>query len=133
MVGSSIYQCKRGRRNIHLPVANNDVAEAAETAKTLVPVFVSAVGIQEAAVTDDDIQHRVAVAVRSRRVAAKNIIDLPTVMFSAWWSAVAIKIGRPARISQTFQLVSFGMTHYLEVRIGVPSWFVIVLTQIVQA
>ena len=80
-----------------------------------------------------DVQTGSRGAVRSRRVAAKKIMNLPTVMFSAWWSAVAIKIGRPARISQTLQLVSFGMTHYLEVRIGVPSWFVIVLTQIVQA
>lgn len=72
-------------------------------------------------------------AVRSRRVAAKNIMNLPTVMFSAWWPAVAAKIGRPARIGQALQLVSFGMTHYLEVRIGVPSWFVVVLNQIIQA
>ena len=80
-----------------------------------------------------DVQTGSRGAVRSRRVTAKNIMNLPTVMFSAWWPTVAAKIGRPARIGQTLQLVSFGMTHYLEVRIGVPSWFVVVLNQIIQA
>lgn len=64
------------------------------------------VGIQEVAVVDDEIKHRVARPVRLRRIATENVVDGASVVFPGRGLAVAVVVEFAARVSQPFNLIA---------------------------
>ena len=58
VVRSTFGERERGGRHIHLAVANTDVFISAEALEALAFVNLRVIGIQKAAVTEDEVEHR---------------------------------------------------------------------------
>jgi len=61
-------------------------------------VYVGIIGIEEAAVTEHKVEHRIAIAVYLIRVASKHVIHLSAIMLPARNLAVAVIISLAPRI-----------------------------------
>ena len=120
-VGSPLGQCKRCGGDIHLAITNKNVTITPKTTETFVLVNIGIVRVEKAAVTNNQIEYRVTVAVRLGRIAAEYVIDLPSVVLSTWHLAVAVIAGVPPWIGQPLELVSFGMPHEPKVRIRIAA------------
>ena len=91
----ALGQVERSRRDIHLPVANHDVAVAAKAFYALVLVNVIVVGVQEIAVANHEVDDRIAVAVRLIRLDnARNVVNRsPVVDCRKELPAIAVVVG----------------------------------------
>jgi hypothetical protein len=76
---SSVCECEGRRGHIHLAVSHKYVAVATKASEALVLVFIGIVRIQEAAVAEHEVEHRVAIAIGFFRIPAKDVIDPPSV------------------------------------------------------
>lgn len=112
---------ERSRCDIHLPVAHKNVTVAAEPPEALVLVRVSIVRVQEAPMAQNQIEHRVSVAVRIRGVAPEDIVDLPPVVLTARHLAIAVVVRLAAGTSEALKLVPFRIPNEPEIGIGVPA------------
>ena len=128
-VRSAFGKLKWGRRDIHLPVTDQDIAVTAESAKALVLVEVGVVSVQKATVTDDEVKYGILIAIRYFWIAPEHIVDLSAVMFAARGLAIAIKIRFAAWITETLEFESFSKLDKTEIRIGVAARRVKVETQ----
>ena len=120
LVRDAFDQAERRRDDVHLPIADQDVAIAAKSFNALVLVRIFMVGVQEIAVADDQVEHGIGIAVGLLRVAAEDIVDGPPVVEPRGDLAVAVEAGIAARVGQPFQLVAFGSRDHAEVGIAVP-------------
>ena len=93
-----------GWRDIHLAVTYENVAVAAEAPEALVLVNVGVVGVQEAAVTQYEIENGITVAVWVRRIASEHVVNLTPVMFAARDLRIAVVI----RVAQRAIIVRDG-------------------------
>ena len=125
-------QGKRGRRDIHLAVPHQNVAVASEAPEAPVLVHIRTVGIQEAAVTDHQVENGIPVAVRPFRIASENIEDLASVVLAARDLAVAVVIRFASGIGQPLDLVAFRVAHEPEVGVGVAAGLIVVLADAVE-
>ncbi len=70
---------------------------------------------------DNQIQHRVRIAVRLRRVTPKNIKDSAPVVQTSRRLTITVVRCFPARIGQAFNLVAFCKIHHPKIRIAVST------------
>ena len=72
LVRDSFDQPEGRRDDVHFPIADQDVAVAAETFDALVLMRIFVISIQEIAVADDQVKHGIGIAVWFLRVAPKT-------------------------------------------------------------
>ncbi len=122
-------QGKRRGRDIHLAVADHDVAVRAESLYALVFVNVFVVRVQKVAVTHNEIDHWILsaavtlICVRGqiRRIAAKDVENLPSVVISGGHLAVGVVVALTARPCKALDLISFGVLDQAKIRIRIAT------------
>lgn len=119
MVSDPVREAEGGGDNVHLSVADEDVAVGPEALDALVLVYVLVVGIEEVTVADDEVEDWIAVAVRLLGVAAEDVVDGAAVVEARGRLAVAVEAGVPARVGKSFQLEAVGVLDQAEVRVTV--------------
>jgi hypothetical protein len=113
---------ERRRDNIHFSITYQDVAVTPEPLDALVFVDIFVIRVQEVAVTNDEIEDGIAVAVRIFGVSSSEyIIDCSPVMKAGRDLAVAIKTRVPAGVGKPFQFISLCRCDHPKVRIGISS------------
>jgi len=86
-------KAKRRGSDVHLAVANHDVAVAAESLHVFVFVNVLVVGVEKVAVTNDEVEHRIRIAVRLGRVTTEDVEYGPPFVTARRNLTVAVVIG----------------------------------------
>jgi hypothetical protein len=125
----AVHDMERRRHDVHLPVADHDVAVAAETFHIPVLVNVIMIRVHKIAVAYHQINHRETVAVRLPGITAEDVVDVPTIVEPSWHLAVAVEAGVPARIGQALKFVAVRVLDNSEIRVAVPSTYLKWLVQ----
>lgn len=123
---SPFKQGDRRRHNVHLAVAEQDVAIAAESPGAGVPVLVSVVGIEEGSRHNHEVNDRKGVAAWGCRVPAERVVDRPSIV--RWTGHLAIPIERSIapRCSQSLYFDAFGRVYQGQIRVAVPTGIVVI-------
>ena len=105
-MGNTGNKAERGRSNIHFAVADQNVAVAAEPLDALVLMHIFVISVQEIPMADDQIEHRVGVAIRLFGITSENVEDDTPVVIARRHLAIAIVGYLTTGIGQTFDLVA---------------------------
>ena len=84
LMGHALDQTKGRGHDVHLPVADENVAVAAKALHALVLVFVVMVDVEKIAMTYHEIEHGIDVPVGILRIAAKDVVDRASVVQAPW-------------------------------------------------
>lgn len=118
---NTIKQTERRGCHVHLSVAYHDVAITPKAFDAPVPMDILVVCIEKVPVADHQVEYRIPVAVRLGWVPAEHVVYRATIMITGRHLAVAVVRHLTARVSQALYLISFGVSHKTEIRVGVPS------------
>src|SRR5438045_2065990 len=91
-MGRAVRQSEGRGRDIHLAIAHQNIAIAAEPTEAPVLVNIDVVGVEEAAVTQHKIEDWIPVAVRLQGISPKHVVDLPPVMLTARNLRIAVVV-----------------------------------------
>ena len=109
-MGGAFGQGKRCRRDVHLAIAYKDVAVTAEAPEAPIDMLVGVVRIEEAAMAENQIEHRIAVPVGLVGITAKHVVDLPAVMLAAGHLAVAVVVSFSPWVGEGLEFIALGHT-----------------------
>lgn len=115
------HEPERGWHYVHFAVSNQQVAVGAEAFHAFVLVPILMVGVEEIAMAQHQIEHRIAIAVGLLGIAAEDVIDGSAVVVARWRLAIAVERGIAARVGQPFRLKAVCAFYHAEVGIAVAA------------
>jgi len=129
---NSFKQSHRGRHHIHLAVAEQDIAIAAEPPGACVLMLVGVVGVEEGARDDYEVHNWKGIALGGCRVPAERVVDCPPVVFRSGYLAVPIKRSIAPRCRQSLHFDAFGGVYQSQIWVAVPTGIVVIDTSLAE-
>ncbi len=88
LVGYTIHQVEWGRHDIHFPIADEDVPVTTKPFDAFISMHIFMIGVEKAAVAENQVKHRIGVAVRLLGVASEDVVNGPPIVEPGWNLAV---------------------------------------------